>query len=67
MQHDYAMPHVHSVVKNYLEVANWKVLHHPSYSPDIVPLDYHLARPMQSALLAEDLQNFVDNWIVSKD
>ena len=37
LQHD---KHVHLVVKNYLEEANWEVLHHPLYSPDIVPSDY---------------------------
>jgi len=67
LQHDNARPHVHSVVKKYLEGANLEALHHLSYLPDTAPLDYRLFRLVQSALSgerfssAEDLQNWVDN------
>ena len=61
------------MVKNYLEGITWEVLHHPPYSLDIVPSDYHLLCSMQSALYGErfssakDLQNWIDHWITSKD
>lgn len=73
LQHDNARPHVNSVVNNYLESTKWEVLPHPPYSPDIAPSDYHLFRSMQSALSGErfssreDLQNWIDTWISSKE
>jgi [histone H3]-lysine36 N-dimethyltransferase SETMAR len=71
--HDNARPHVHSIVKKYLEGVNWEVLAHPPYSPDIAPSDFHLFRSMKIALSGErfssgeDLQKWVDSWISSKD
>ena len=73
LQYDNTRPHVYSVVKNYLEGANWEVLSHPPYSPDIAPSDYHLFLSMQSPLSgerfssAENLQIWIDNWVASKD
>ena len=40
--HDNARPHAAIPVKNYLENSGWEVLHHPPYSPDLAPSDYHL-------------------------
>jgi len=42
LQHDNAMPHVAKTVQETLQVLNWEILSHPSYSPDISPSDYHL-------------------------
>ena len=50
LQHDNARPPDTSVVKTYLEGQNWEVLHHPPYSPDIAPSDYHLFRAMTHGL-----------------
>jgi len=72
LQHDNARPHVHGSVKNYLERVNWEVLPHPPYSPDIAPSDYYLFRSMASALSEErfrsfeEIKNWLDNWIASK-
>lgn len=71
--HDNARPHVAAPVKTYLETLNWEVLPHPPYSPDIAPSDFHLFRSMTHGLSEqhftsyEDIKNWVDSWIASKD
>lgn len=73
LQHDNARPHVAFVVKTYLKTLRWEVLAHPPYSPDIAPSDYHLFRSMTHGLAEkhftsyEDIKNWVDSWIASKD
>ncbi|EGI68513.1 Mariner Mos1 transposase, partial [Acromyrmex echinatior] len=63
--------HVTAPVKTYMETLNWEV--HPPYSPDIAPSDYHLFRSMAHSLSEqhftsyEDIKNWIDNWIASKD
>jgi len=39
--HDNAPLHT-TMVQNYFETLNYKVLSHPAYSPDMAPSDYHL-------------------------
>ena len=73
LQHDNARPHVVKPIKTYLETLKWEVLPHPPYSPDIAPSDYHLFRSMTHGLADqhfrsyEEVKNWVDSWIVSKD
>ncbi|KAG5321876.1 MOS1T transposase, partial [Pseudoatta argentina] len=70
--HDNARPHVAAPVKTYMETLNWEVLPHPPYS-DIAPSDYHLFRSMAHGLSEqhftsyEDIKNWIDKWIASKD
>ncbi|EGI67220.1 Mariner Mos1 transposase [Acromyrmex echinatior] len=51
----------------------WEVLPHPPYSPGIAPFDYHLFRSIVHGLSEqhftsyEDIKNWIDNWIASKD
>lgn len=72
-QHDNARPHVAKVVQEELKEQKWEVLPHPPYSPDIAPSDYHLFRTMQTDLAGhrfqsfEDIENWLDEWIGSKD
>ena len=60
-------------MKTYLETLKWDVLPDPSYSPDIVPSDYHLFRSISHDLSEqrftsyEDTKKWVDSWIASKD
>ncbi|GBP81367.1 Mariner Mos1 transposase [Eumeta japonica] len=60
-------------VKNYLKTLDWEILLHPPSSPDIAPSDCHLFQAMAHALLEqrfisyEDIKNWVDSWIASKD
>jgi len=45
----------------------------PLYSPDVAPSDYHLFRSMAHGLADqhfqsyEEVKNWIDSWIVSKD
>ena len=73
LQNDNARPHVDKPVKTDLETLKWEVLPHPPYSPDIAPSDYYLFRSMAHGLADqqfhsyEDIEKWIDSWIVSKD
>jgi len=73
LQHDNARPHVAKVIKTYLETLKWEVLSHPPYSPDVAPSDYHLFRSIAHGLTDqhfrsyEEVKNWIDSWIASKD
>jgi len=73
LQHDNARPHVAKIVKTYLETLKWEVLPHPPYSSDVAPSDYHLFRSMAHGLADqhfrsyEEVKNWIDSWIASKD
>ncbi|GFX49440.1 mariner Mos1 transposase [Trichonephila clavipes] len=58
LQHDNARPHVAKVVKTYLETFKWEVLHHPLYSPDLAPSDYHLFRSMAPGLADQHFRSY---------
>lgn len=56
------------------EKHEWEILPHPQYSLDIVPSDYHLFGPMNTALQNEtklqnvkELETWIRKWIDSKD
>ena len=72
-QHNNVRPHVAKVVKETLEAPNWDFLHHPPYSPDIAPSDYHLFRSMAHGLAKQHFtfykkaKDWVDSWITSKN
>ena len=63
------------MIQNYLEtqLLNWEVLPHPTYSPDLAPLDYHLFSSMGHVLAErhfdsyEDVRKWLDEWFASKD
>jgi len=73
LQHDNARSHVAKSVKTYLETLKWEVLPHPLNSPDIAPSDYHSFRSMTHGLANqhlrsyEEIKNWIDTWIASKD
>jgi len=56
-----------------LETLKWEVLPHPPYSPDVAPSDYHFFRSMAHGLADqhfrsyEEVKNWIDSWIASKD
>ena len=68
-----ARSHVAKVVKTYLETLKCEVLPHSPYSSDVAPSDYHLFRSMAHGLANqyfrsyEEVKNWIDSWIASKD
>lgn len=51
--------------KNYLENRDCEVLPHLPYSPDLVPSNYFLFRPMSNALTGIQFtsEQFIKNWL----
>ena len=70
--HDNAPLHT-TMVQNYFETLNCKVLSHPAYSPDMAPSDYHLFSSMGHALAErhfdsyEDIRKWLNEWFASKN
>ena len=48
--HNDAHSHTVQLTKDLLEELNWEKLLHHSYSPDLVPSDYHLVKGLQNHL-----------------
>ncbi|GFV91931.1 histone-lysine N-methyltransferase SETMAR [Trichonephila clavipes] len=46
--HNNARPHVSDVAQ--LANFKWKTLHHPPYSPDLLPCDFHIFRKLKKHL-----------------
>jgi histone-lysine N-methyltransferase SETMAR len=71
--HDNSRVHTAKITKKWLEDANWEVLEHPPYSPDLAPSDYHLFRSMEHFLRAKKFRNVAEieqnlqNFFDSKD
>lgn len=55
--HDNARPLVSKATREKLLSLGWAVLPHPLYSPDIMPLDYHLFRFLALYLANKKLKN----------
>jgi transposase len=51
--HDNACPHTAARTRALLEHFNWELFDHPSYSPDLALIDYHLS-------------TYVKNWLGSQ-
>jgi len=48
--HDDVHPYTTAVTTGTLEEMHWKVLPHPTYSPDLAPSNFHLFSPLKVAL-----------------
>ena len=57
---DYARRHVSLMTRQKLLQLGWEVLIHPSYSPDIVPSDFHLFRSSQNSLNGKNFNSLED-------
>ncbi|UYV71885.1 SETMAR [Cordylochernes scorpioides] len=66
LQHDNAPAHNATVVKNTIKDLCWELLPHPPYSPDLVPLDYHLFTSLGHALKNQEFSNsdILRKWLV---
>ena len=67
LQLDNARPHVARPAKTYLETLKWEVLHHPPYTLDVAPSDYHLFRSMAHGLAHQHFRSYEEfkKWINS--
>ncbi len=69
---DNARPHTAKTTIEKIKEFNWEIMHHPPYSPDIAPSDYHLFRSLQNYLTgkkfnsADELKDAVSNFFASK-
>ncbi|GBL73736.1 hypothetical protein AVEN_230719-1 [Araneus ventricosus] len=67
-----ARPHVSRPVREKLQGYGWKVLEHPSYSPDLAPSDFHLFGPMKKFFGGkkfdsdDELKRAVRRWLFSQ-
>jgi len=65
---DNARPHVAKVCKDLLQHFRWEVLHHPPYSPDMSPCDFHVFGPLKKALKGrrftdkDEVQETIEEW-----
>jgi histone-lysine N-methyltransferase SETMAR len=67
--HDNARPHTAARTNALIKLFNWEIIDHPSYSPDLAPIDYHLFTKMKVRLATqrfhtnEELVDGVSNWL----
>ena len=70
---DNALLHMAKRTRRLLDHFGWKVLHHPPYSPDLSPRDYHLFPNMKTWLTTQrfdndaEMQAGVNEWLKSQD
>lgn len=73
LQYNSISTHNVKVIKKQLEILKWEVLPHLPGSPDITPSDYHLFKSMEKDMADqhfqsyEEIKNWIDSWITSKD
>jgi histone-lysine N-methyltransferase SETMAR len=53
MYHDNARPHSANQTTATPRLFKWEVLHHPPYSPDLAPSDFHLFDPLKHHISGE--------------
>jgi hypothetical protein len=71
LQHDNARPHTANMTKAAIHKLDWEILPHPSYTPDLVPSDYHLFTSLSNNLQGvsfnnAELQNWLDDFFADK-
>lgn len=71
--HDNARPHTAAETRDLINSFGWEEFHHPPYSPDLAPSDYHLFRYLKNFLggkrfdTDEELKTAVKNWLSSQE
>ena len=51
MINDNALPHTDATMQNLITTFGWEQFHHPPYSPDLAPSDFHLFLHLKSFLV----------------
>ena len=73
LHHNNARPHAALGNRQKIAELDWKILSHPSYSPDLAPSNYHLFLSLQNFLRGkkfkneEDIKQALANFFASKD
>jgi histone-lysine N-methyltransferase SETMAR len=73
LQHDNACPHTSLSTREHITKMGWTVLHHPPYSPDLAPSDFHLFGSLKDALRGthfEDDNSVIEavrKWLLRQD
>lgn len=55
--HNNARPHTIKATRDVMKTLGWKILPHPSYSPDVHPSNYYLFSAMDDNLREEQFRN----------
>jgi histone-lysine N-methyltransferase SETMAR len=50
LHHDNSRPHIARATQDRIQVLQWELLDHAPYSPDLVPIDFHLCGPLENRL-----------------
>lgn len=51
--HNYVQPHTFLAIHQEIHKLGWSVVPHPPYSPDLVPLNFHLFSPVKDSLCGQ--------------
>lgn len=57
LMHDNARPHTAQMTVTKLQELELELLHHPPYSPDMAPTDYHLFRNLENFLIGKQFNS----------
>jgi hypothetical protein len=72
MLHDNACPHTAAAMQDLIATFGWEQFHHPPYSPDLVPSDFHVFLHLKTFLggrrLHEDneVRDAINTWFASQ-
>jgi transposase len=71
--HENARRHSAARTRALLEYFNWELFHHPSYSPDLAPREYHRLTYVKNWLRSQSFSNNVElmegvkTWLSSQE
>jgi hypothetical protein len=57
MLHDNACPHTGAATQNLIATFDWEQFNRPSYSPDLVPSDFHVFLHLKTFLSGRQFHN----------
>jgi len=72
LHHDNARPHTAAATVETVQQLSFELLHHPPYSPDLAPSEYHIFGPLKEALRGrsftsdEEVKVAVHTWLLEQ-
>jgi histone-lysine N-methyltransferase SETMAR len=69
LQHDNARPHTSLKTWEAITKFGWTVLHHPPYSPNLAPSDFHIFGALKDAIhgMKFESDDNVSTWLCGQD